>query len=89
MRAMWCESLSPMLRQLTPPSVDLNTPIPAWELRALALSPVPTQTMSLSDGATVTSPMACTPLPSNTGSKVVPLFMVFQTPPERMATYQV
>ncbi len=44
-------------------------------------SPVPTQTMSGLDGATVTSPIDCVVWPSKIGSKVVPLFVVFQTPP--------
>src|SRR5262249_8564142 len=50
-------------------------------------SPVPIQTMEGSDGAIAMSPMVETPSLSKTGSQLVPLFVVFQTPPEAVPTY--
>ena len=50
MRAMVLVSARPMCAQVLPPSADLKTPTPAWELRKMLCSPVPTQTMSWSDG---------------------------------------
>src|SRR6185312_8483371 len=83
MRAMCWESVSPIACQVLPPSVVLNTPLPEYELRALALSPVPTQTMFGSLWATASAPMDSTPALSNTGSQVTPPLVVFHTPPLR------
>jgi hypothetical protein len=44
-------------------------------------SPVPTQTILAFEGATVTSPIVSLLCASNTGSNVVPLLVVFHTPP--------
>ena len=52
-------------------------------------SPVPTQTMSLLDGATATSPIDTVASLSNWCSKVTPLLLVFSSPPEAVATHQV
>ncbi len=75
-----------MFVHVRPASVDLYTPSPAYELRDVKASPVPTQTMLLFDGAMVTSPTASFACPSKTGSNVVPLFVVFQTPPVQKET---
>ena len=39
------------------------------------------------EGATASDPTANMPAPSNTGSKLTPLLVVFHTPPWRTATY--
>ena len=57
---------------------------PGDVLAALA-SPVPTYTMLEFEGATAISPMDATPVSSNTGSKEMPVLVVFQTPPEAAA----
>src|SRR5215468_9499381 len=75
-----------MFFQVLPPSVDLYMPSPQEELWRLLGSPEPTQTMEGSEGAIAMSPMVETPSLSNTGSQVVPLFTVFQTPPEATPT---
>jgi len=75
-----------MWAQVLPPSADLKTPRPAWELRKMLCSPVPTQRMSASEGARAMSPMAAVTMFSKTGVQVVPSFSVFQTPPEAEAT---
>ncbi len=49
-------------------------------------SPVPTQTMCGSEGATAMSPTAAVASCSKMGVQVVPSFSVFQTPPEAEAT---
>jgi hypothetical protein len=54
-------------------------------LRGL-LSPVPIQTMSGLEGAMATSPIEAVEPPSKTQAQVVPLFVVFQTPPEAAPT---
>src|SRR5215210_1950195 len=87
MRAMWCESGSPMSRQVAPASVDLNTPLPEYDDRALAWSPVPIQTTCELDGAMATAPTAAAPTASDTGFHVVPALVVFQSPPLRLAAY--
>ena len=86
MRAMVLVSARPMCAQVLPPSADLKTPMPAWELRKMLCSPVPTQTMFGSDGARAMSPTAAVAMFSKTGVQVVPSFSVFQTPPEAEAT---
>ena len=67
----------------------LYTPSPARELRDVNASPVPTHTTSGFDGAVTTAPIESLAWPSNTGSNVVPLFVVFQSPPVQKPTYQV
>src|SRR5579871_893054 len=89
MRPVWKVFLSPMFFQVLPPSVDLYTPSPyETELRGL-FSPVPTQTMFRSEGATQTSPMETVFSRSNWCSKVMPLFTVLSSPPEAVATQYV
>src|SRR6516165_5202902 len=61
-------------------------PSPQEELCRLLGSPEPTHTMEGSEGAIEMSPMVETPSLSNTGSQVVPLLTVFQTPPEATPT---
>src|SRR5437588_3237132 len=62
-------------------------PSPHDELWRLFGSPLPTQTIEGSDGAMAISPIVETPSLSKTGSQVVPLFVVFHTPPEAVPTY--
>src|SRR6267154_253128 len=69
-----------------PPSSDLYAPSPQEELCRLLGSPVPTHTTAGSDGAMAISPMVETLSLSNIGSQVVPLFVVFHTPPEAVPT---
>src|SRR5439155_22205303 len=61
-------------------------PSPQEELWRLLGSPEPTQTIEGSDGAMAMSPMVETASLSKRGSQVVPLFTVFQTPPEATPT---
>src|SRR5579862_681971 len=61
-------------------------PSPQEELWRLLGSPEPTQMMEGSDGAMAMSPMVETGSLSKTGSQVVPLLVVFQTPPEATPT---
>src|SRR5882724_12935376 len=76
-----------MFCQVFPPSSDLYAPSPHEELCRLFGSPVPTQTTDGSEGAIAMSPIVDTPSLSNIGSHVVPLLVVFQTPPEAVPTY--
>src|SRR5262252_2716543 len=62
-------------------------PSPHEELCRLLGSPLPTHTTEGSEGAIAMSPMVETPSLSKTGSQLVPLFVVFQTPPEAVPTY--
>src|SRR5712671_6854488 len=78
---------SPIFFQVFPPSSDLYAPSPQEELCRLFGSPVPTHTTDGSDGAIAMSPIVDTLSLSNTGSHVVPLFVVFHTPPEAVPTY--
>src|ERR1700676_607719 len=78
---------SPIFFQVFPPSSDLYAPSPHEELCLLFGSPVPTHTTAGSDGAIAMSPIVDTLSLSNTGSHVVPLFVVFQTPPEAVPAY--
>src|SRR3989441_3082196 len=87
MRPMWCVASSPVFFQIFPPSSDLYAPSPQDELCRLLGSPVPTHTTEESDGAIAMSPIVDTPSLSNTGSQVVPLFVVFHTPPDAVPTY--
>src|SRR5712692_9187210 len=87
MRPMWCVASSPIFFQLFPPSSDLYVPSPQDELCRLLGSPVPTHTMEGSDGAIAMSPIVDTLSLSNTDSHDVPLFVVFQTPPDAVPTY--
>src|SRR5260370_16828702 len=75
-----------MFCQVFPPSSDLYAPPPQDELWRLFGSPVPTHTTEGSEGAMAMSPIADTASLSNTGSHVVPLFVVFHTPPEATPT---
>src|SRR5258708_22866763 len=77
---------SPILFQVFPPSSDLYAPSPQEELCRLLGSPVPTHTTAGSDGAMAISPMVETLSLSNIGSQVVPLFVVFHTPPAAVPT---
>src|SRR5579864_4338609 len=72
--------------QVLPPSSDLYAPSPQDELCRLFGSPVPTHTTDGSDGAIAMSPIVETASLSNTGSQVVPLFVVFHTPPDATPT---
>src|SRR6266705_2845827 len=87
MRPMWCVASSPIFFQVFPPSSDLYAPSPQDELCRLLGSPVPTHTTEGSDGAIAMSPIVDTLSLSNTDSQVVPLFVVFQTPPDAVPTY--
>src|SRR5580704_5606105 len=61
-------------------------PSPHEELCRLLGSPLPTQTMEGSEGAMAISPIVDTASLSKTGSHVVPLLVLFQTPPEATPT---
>src|SRR5712692_3020111 len=78
---------NPIFFQVFPPSSDLYAPSPQEELCRLFASPVPTHTTDGSDGAIAMSPIVDTLSLSKIGSQVVPLFVVFQTPPEAVPTY--
>src|SRR6266849_9927221 len=78
---------SPIFFQVFPPSSDLYAPSPHEELCRLFGSPVPTHTTAGSDGEMAMSPIVETLSLSNIGSQVVPLFVVFHTPPEAVPTY--
>src|SRR6266513_60892 len=84
---MWRVNSSPIFFQVLPPSSDLYAPSPQEELCRLFGSPVPTHTTDGSEGAIAMSPIVETPSLSNTGSQVVPLFVVFHTPPDAVPTY--
>src|SRR5260370_4539070 len=84
---MWRVASNPIFFQVFPPSSDLYAPSPQEELCRLLGSPVPTHTTDESDGAIAMSPIVDTLSLSNTGSHVVPLFVVFQTPPAAVPTY--
>src|SRR5439155_3806538 len=86
MRPIWCVASSPVFFQVFPPSTDLYAPSPQDELCRLLGSPVPTHTTEGSDGAIAMSPIVETPSLSKTGIHVVPLFVVFQTPPDAIPT---
>src|SRR6266852_8749836 len=78
---------SPIFFQVFPPSRDLYAPSPQEELCRLLGSPVPTHTIAGSDGAMAMSPIVETLSLSKIGSHVVPLLVVFHTPPEALPTY--
>src|SRR5467141_4093782 len=84
---MWRVASSPIFFQVFPPSSDLYAPSPQEELCRLFGSPVPTHTTEGSDGAIAMSPIVDTLSLSNIGSHVVPLFVVFHTPPDAVPTY--
>src|ERR1700675_2985116 len=75
-----------MFCQVFPPSTDLYAPSPHEELWRLFGSPVPTHTTDGSDGAIAMSPIVDSASLSNTGVHVVPLFVVFHTPPAATPT---
>src|SRR6202521_4458593 len=77
---------SPIFFHVFPPSSDLYAPSPHDELCRLFGSPVPTHTTAGSDGAIAMSPIVDTLSLSNMGSHVVPLFVVFHTPPDAVPT---
>ena len=82
-------SVSPTLRHVAPPSVDLNTPRPKdTELRTFP-SPVPTYNTDGFPGSNAKSPTANVDCPSESGCHVVPALVVFQTPPAAVPTYTV
>ena len=85
-RAICWVSFSPILVHVWPSSSDLKTPIPGNEERANSTSPVPNQTVSGSDGETATAPMATDARCWKMGVHVIPLFSVFQRPPEPTPT---
>src|SRR6266496_710461 len=85
-RPMCSEVLSPTFFQVLPPSSDRYTPFPYETLRWLLFSPVPTQTVSGFFGSSAMQPIEYDPSRSNTGVQVVPLLIVFQTPPDADAT---
>ncbi len=64
-------------------------PSPKCALRWLAFSPVPSQTTFEFFGSTTTQQRVNDPPLSNAGVKVVPRLVVFQSPPNAVATYQV
>src|SRR5260221_2409392 len=86
MRPIGWGGASPMFCQVFPPSSDLYAPPPHDELWRLFGSPVPTHTTEGSDGAIAMSPIVDTASLSKTGVHVVPLFVVFHTPPEATPT---
>jgi hypothetical protein len=69
-----------------PASIDLYTPSPQPELWRLVASPVPTQTTLGLDWLTVTQPSEATDAVEKTGVNVVPLSVVFHSPPVALAT---
>src|SRR6185437_4605331 len=74
---------NPMCFQVVPPSVDLYTPSPTMSLgRIVHGSPVPTQTVSWSAGATAIAPIADVSCSSKTGLKVCPPSVDFHSPPD-------
>src|SRR6266481_1488951 len=79
---------NPIFFQVFPPSSDLYAPSPQEELCRLFGSPVPTHTTDGSDGAIAMSPIVETFSLSNIGSQVVPLFVVFHTPPEAVPPHK-
>src|SRR5688572_10140463 len=64
-------------------------PSPQPTCRPLTFSPVPTQITSGLVGSIEISPIEYEGWSSKTALQVVPAFVVFQTPPEPAATYQV
>src|SRR2546430_11849539 len=86
MRPICRVASSPIFFQVFPPSSDLYAPSPHEELCRLFGSPVPTHTTDGSDGAIAISPIVETLSLSNTGVHVVPLLVVFQTPPAATPT---
>ena len=70
-----------MFVQVAPASRDLYTPNPAYELRAINTSPVPTHTTLGSEGATAMEPIEVVASLSKIGVHVVPLLIDFHTPP--------
>src|SRR5690348_3377500 len=78
---MCSESLSPTLFQISPPSVDLYTPLPTDTLLRTQLSPVPAHTIFGLEGSIATAPTDSTSAASNTGLNVVPPLTDFHTPP--------
>src|SRR5436190_19243413 len=89
MRPICSDSRRPMFVHVLPPSMDLYTPSPKDTERWALFSPVPTHTtFGLAESMT-TVPIEYDASLSNTGVHVVPALMVFHTPPDATATYQV
>src|SRR6185503_12410638 len=82
------DCLRPTFCQVLPPSTDLYTPSPYDTDRCALFSPVPTQTTLGFFGSMATVPIEYDASLSNTGVQVVPAFVVFHTPPDATATYQ-
>src|SRR6266853_50287 len=87
MRPMCRVASSRIFFQGFPPASDLYAPSPQEERCGLFGSPLQTQTTDGSHGAIAMSPIVDTPSLSTIGSHVVPLLVVFQTPPEAVPTY--
>src|SRR5260370_33292710 len=83
---MCCVAPSPIFCHVFPASSDLYAPSPHDELCRLFGSHVRTHATDGSDGAIAMPPIVDTPSLSNTGSHVVPLFVVFHTPPDATPT---
>jgi len=74
-----------MFVHVRPASTDLYTPSPQPELCRLVASPVPTHTTLGLDWLTATHPIDATASLWKTGAKVVPLSVVFHSPPVALA----
>ena len=84
--ATWRVSAKPTSVHVRPPSVDLKTPHPYWELCRFCGSPVPAHTTFGFAWKTVTSPMDEHGWSSKRGVHDIPLFSVSHTPPEPRPT---
>src|SRR6185437_12673447 len=83
MREMRPVSVRPMCCQVLPASVDLYTPSPQMSLgRMNQRSPVPTHTVSASEGATAIAPIADVSWSSKIGRNVCPPSVDFHSPPD-------
>jgi hypothetical protein len=65
-----------------PAFVDLNIPQPNEMWLRMNDSPVPAQTMLVSDGATASAPIDATGWSSKMGCQCAPPSFVFQIPPD-------
>ena len=80
------EFCSPMCWNDLPPSEERYTPPPHDVLCRLFDSPAPTHTSSGSLWDAATSPMEMSPSSWNSASQVVPMLLVFQSPPWAVPT---
>src|SRR6185503_13717411 len=85
-RPMLRVSVRPTCVQLAPASVERYTPPPHEELCRLFCSPVPAQMIRGSPATIARSPNVLSGNPSKIGAQNVPLFVVFQMPPDALAT---